>query len=122
MKNIRPENGFTLVELIIVIVVVGILAGMTVISYGSWRLSIAQKEVQSDLQLAASAMENSKNFMTGYPTALPSTFKSSQNVLVTYYSGNSSSYCLNGVSLANPSVRYYVNTSAGNKSPRVGTC
>lgn len=122
MAKIRVVNGFTLVELIIVIVVVGILAGMSVVSYGSWRVSIAQKEVQSDLQLAASAMENSKNFMTGYPTALPSTFRSSQNVSVTYHSGSSASYCLNGVSLANSSVRYYVNTSTGNKSPRVGVC
>lgn len=73
----RTSPAFTLVELAIVIVVLGILTGIVTVGYGKWRESIAQKEVQSDLQMAAAAMENAKNFSSGYPTdgTIPSSFK-----------------------------------------------
>lgn len=115
------SRGFTIVELTIVIIVIGILAGISVIGYGKWRESIAQKEVQSDLQMAAAAMENAKNFGTGYPDEIPETFKGSSNVSVSYYSGDNSSYCIDGVSVPNPSVHYFVDTTKG-KGPIFGTC
>ena len=54
----HSSAGFTIVELSIVIVVIGILAGIVIVGYGGRRDSVAKKEVQSDLQIVASAMEN----------------------------------------------------------------
>ena len=54
-------RGFTIIELVVVITVIAILAAIVVIGYGSWRNSVAKKEVFSDLSMAASAMEKSEN-------------------------------------------------------------
>lgn len=115
--------GFTLVELGIVIVVLGILTGITVVGYGKWRESIAQKEVQSDLQMAASAMENVKNFGSGYPTSqseLLAKFKGSEGVTVNLQWSTSSEYCVSGASVKYSSIRYYI--TAQNKEPKSGNC
>ena len=122
IKNSHPQNrGFTLIEIIVVVVVIAILSAIVMIGYGTWRITIANKEVQSDLQLAVSAMVNAKNFGTGYPTSLPSTFKNSPNVTVSYFSGDSGSFCITGVSTVVPTVTYYVNTTTGLK-PFTGSC
>lgn len=121
MKKHFP--AFTLVELVIVIAVLGILAGVSVIGYGKWRESIAKKEVQSDLQMAVTAMENTKNFGGGYPTdgKIPSSFKSSPDVDVLYGSGDAHSYCIQAASSIMPSIVYFVN-STDQKAPVQGTC
>ena len=74
-KSYQSESGFTVIEMIVVIVIVGLLAGLVGLSWNSWRTSAAQKAVKSDLKLASVAMENAKNFGTGYPTSLPATYK-----------------------------------------------
>jgi len=121
--NIRYsfKPAFTIVELIVVIVVLGILAGIVIAGYGNWRTSVAKKAVQSDLQMVAAAMEGAKNFENGYPTSLPSSFKASSNVTITYYSGSASDYCIDGVSTVNSSVRFFIDTTKG-KKPISGTC
>ena len=122
MNNSQLKNkGFTLIELIVVIIVLSILAAIVMIGYGTWRITVANKEVQSDLQLAASAMENARDFGSGYPTSIPSTFRNSPNVTVSYFSGDSGSFCITGTSTVVPSVSYYVNSSSGSK-PLAGTC
>ena len=115
------NSGFTIVELIIVVVIIGILAGIVIVGYGNWQDSVAKKSVQSDLKMAAVAMESAKNFGSGYPTALPSTFQSSPKVTVVYYSGNSTDFCIDGTYVSRPSVHYYIDTTKG-KDPRLGTC
>ena len=114
-------RGFTIVELAIIITVIGILAGITVIGYGNWQDSVAKDAVESDLQMVATAMENAKNFSQGYPTSIPSTFKGSPNVTITYSSGSSGQYCIQGSYVSRPGVQYYVSSSDG-KTPKPGTC
>lgn len=54
--------GFTIVELVVVIVVMGILATITVASYGNWRERTVTNQIKSDLNGVATAMENVRNF------------------------------------------------------------
>jgi type II secretory pathway pseudopilin PulG len=115
--------GFTLVEVIVIISVIAILVTLTIVVAGNWRTDTAKTEVKNDLKSVVGAMENYRNFNNGYPTSIPSTFTASTNVTVTYFSGNSSSYCINGVSKADSSVKYFVNSALANgKEPQAGTC
>lgn len=68
MNSIR--GGFTVVELIVVITVIAVLAGVTIFSYGQWQRRVAASSVQSDLQNAKSALENYQNFANDYPPNL----------------------------------------------------
>ena len=86
-KQDRKTTGFTIVELVIIVVIIAILAAIAMVSYGSWRSTVARKEVQSDLNVAAAAVENRLNTDSTYPSALPSSFKASPNVSVTYEGG-----------------------------------
>jgi uncharacterized protein (TIGR02145 family)/prepilin-type N-terminal cleavage/methylation domain-containing protein len=122
--NTKPKvdssRAFTIVELVLVIVVIGILAGITTIAWSGWRQNAAKSEVKSDLLTVASAMESAKNFGSGYPTSIPSNFSSSSNVTITYTSGDSSSYCIDGASKAVAAVTYFVSSTS--KNPVSGTC
>lgn len=101
------NSAFTLVEILVVVIIVAILAGVTITSYGLWRQDTAVTQVKSDLTQAAAAMENVRNFSdAGYPTTLPTTFTPSQDVTITYGNGTGNWFCLNGVSDMYPTEQY----------------
>lgn len=116
------NSGFTIVELMVVIVVIAMLASIVVVGYGKWQESIAKKAVQSDLKMAASAMEDKKNFSEGYPSSLPTTFKQSESSEVSYAWGNLQRYCLNGVSSRVSSVAYHIDSTQDKSVVREGIC
>ena len=120
-KQLRlTSNGFTIVELAVVITVLAILVGIVVVGYGAWRDSISVSAIKSDLLAAKSAMENERNFSNGYPVALPSSFDPSDEVTVTYSSGNATSFCLQGRSTKNTALVYKIRQT--DKEAQSGTC
>ena len=42
-------SGFTIVELVVVIVVIGVLASISIVSYGNFRRSITIAQLKNDL-------------------------------------------------------------------------
>lgn len=87
----RKDRGFTVVELMIIIVVIAVLAAMTIVAYGTWRKNMAKTEVKSDLLQASNLLESVHNFKNTYPTSLYSdqlseddkpSFQPSENVTV----------------------------------------
>lgn len=117
----RRTNGFTIVEVTVVIAVIGILAAVVVLSYGNWRTTTAQNEVKSDLSNVVSAMENARNFGNGYPLAIPSSFTASQDVTVTYTSGDATKYCVTGTNKTVTTVVYHIDSQLG-EDPQNGPC
>lgn len=92
-------SAFTIVELIVVITVIGILASIAIVGYGDWRKRTTITQLNSDLNGAASAMENYSNFNNTYPAAIPTTFKSSKGVSLSGGSLNSGkTYCIDATS------------------------
>ena len=71
------KNGFTIVELMIVIVVIAILAGIAIFGYASWRSSTIETALSSDLSSAASAMKQELNFNNTYSTIIPKSYRGS---------------------------------------------
>jgi Tfp pilus assembly protein PilE len=59
--------GFTLVELLIIIIVIGILATLTVVSYSEVQEQAAESSVKSDLQNAAAQLEKDRARDGVYP-------------------------------------------------------
>lgn len=90
MNRIRA-NGFTIVELIIVLITISILAGIVTTSFVSWQYHTADTAIKSDLMQAASLLESNRNFKNSYPTSIFSyelssddkpSFKPSEDVTV----------------------------------------
>ncbi len=124
-RNNRYKNrptGFTIVEIIVVIVVIGILATVTAVSYSGWNKRIIETQIKSDLKGAASAMESYRNFNNNYPDSIPSSFEPSQDVVLSGGGlGDGAEYCIDASSLKDSSIQYYIDQDYG-KDPQVGTC
>jgi len=120
MKHRTP--GFTIVELMIVIVTIGILAGIVILNVNGWKQRTQANQVQSDLKQAVSAMEDYRNTNDGYLVGLPPSFKASSGVTVTYTSGTATGYCINGKITATPTIAYYIQSTGRAPIPQAGTC
>lgn len=64
-KNLK--QGFTIVELIVVIVVIAILVSLTAVAYGYLRDRTYDETIKTDLQSVASAMQSYKAAVGTYP-------------------------------------------------------
>lgn len=116
------KRGFTIIEVVMVVAVIGVLASLTVIGWRSWQQTTTKNQVQTDIKQAAIAMESAKNFTeSGYPTALPSSFSAKSGVTVSYVGGNGTAFCIQAQSTKDTSVNYYIDSSQS-KEPQVGTC
>ncbi len=115
-------SGFTIVELVVVIVVIGVLASISIVSYGNFRRSITIAQLKNDLNGAAAALENYRNFNSGYPLTVPSTFSSSQHVSLTGGSSDGKTYCIDAVSSDDANLYYYINSANTNQGAQQGTC
>lgn len=82
--NSAQQQAFTIVELIIVVVIIGILAAVAIVGYGGVQRNAANKVLQSDLDQVGGEMQRYANANNGvYPTTLPTDLKASPNVTLT---------------------------------------
>lgn len=63
-------RAFTIVEVLVVVAIISILAGITIAAYGSWQRNMAKNTVQADLLHAASVIKSVHNFKNTYPTSI----------------------------------------------------
>jgi len=90
----KQKAGFTIVELLIVIVVIAILAAITIVAYNGITGRSKASALQSDLSQASKALE-SKKLMNGevYPADLESVNATSDK-LTYHYNSRSNTYCI----------------------------
>ena len=65
----KVRGGFTLIELAVIIVVVGILAGVGTVSYSAYMKRADEKAAEADLRQAAAQLEKYKADHGDYPLA-----------------------------------------------------
>lgn len=118
----RSNDAFTIVELMVVVIVIGILATISVVGYGQWRTGVNTSTVKNDLMAAASAMEGARSDANGYPSTIPSSFSPSQNVVITLASSSSKAFCLDGTYSTNSSIKYYADEKTRAGQPTAGSC
>lgn len=98
MANIK-QQAYSLIELVVIITVIGILAAISTVSYSSWRKSTITTQLKNDLTMAASAMENARNFDGSYPRYINNIYTPSQGISIDGGSNkDQSEYLLNVIS------------------------
>lgn len=85
-------SGFTIVEIIIVVVLLGILVAVVSVGYGNVRKTAALRAAQSDLLNVATSMERERQQNNAYPTSLPSDFEPSSDVSLTLSASGAEPY------------------------------
>ncbi|WP_432978017.1 prepilin-type N-terminal cleavage/methylation domain-containing protein [Dactylosporangium sp. CA-233914] len=78
-KRAAGDGGFTLVELLVVVVIIGVLVAIAVPMYLNYRKGAANKSAESDVRAAVSAVEQ---FYTENGNSYPATANSSGDKLV----------------------------------------
>lgn len=115
-RGTHTSTGFTVVELVVIVSVIGILVGIVAIGYGSWRQSTDASALQSDLLNAAAAMESKVNFSDSYPAQVASVYAPSEGVILEGGAVGTSNYCVSGT---RSGVSYFVTKQ---KVTLPGTC
>lgn len=115
------KNGFTIVELLIVIVIIGILAAITIISFNGIQRRASIAVVQANLTQAENKIQSIKvaDASERYPADLQATgLSSTADVTYQYtYTQADNSYCL---TIIRSGIVY--NVSSANPTPTQGAC
>jgi type IV pilus assembly protein PilE len=120
----QRHAGFTLIELAVVILIIGILAGLGIVAYGNWQASIAKDVLKSDLTSAASQLQSDVQWNNKYPETaslanrgkgLPHSEGTSYQ-----YSSTATTYCLTATSTRKGVPALMI--SNDNTTPREGVC
>jgi prepilin-type N-terminal cleavage/methylation domain-containing protein len=114
----QKHKGFTIVELLIVVVVIAILAAITIVAYNGIQNRAKLAAIQSDVSNAVKQLENIKTTDGSYPaTQALSSLKASGGNTLTYTAYNSGNgYC---VQYKRDSVSYYATNVV---QPKEGLC
>jgi prepilin-type N-terminal cleavage/methylation domain-containing protein len=114
LKNIQPlahrRSGFTIVELLVVIVVIGILASITIVAFNGVQQSAGAAVLKSDLRNAQSQLEIANISNGSYPADTSEVRASSGTVFE--YTNSGSSYCITASS-AIAATSFYIDSLVG---------
>ena len=119
MVNTRRNEGFTIVELLIVVVVIAILAAITIVSFNGISTRAKETALKSDLMSGAKQIQVMKATDGTYPVDTTTIKKATTTVFEYTYNNASGAFCLGATTSTAASLAYYV-TEGG--SIQAGTC
>ena len=98
-KAVQSEQGFTLLELIVVVAVLGILAAIALQQFSLYRSRATDAAMRSDLKNAALAMESYYGEFLDYPASVNALrlvgYRNTNGVTLTINVSSPSSFTLN---------------------------
>lgn len=110
-KPYAKPTGFTIVEILVVIVVIAILASITIISYNAIKNRSHEERIESALTDASSKLQKYNRENGAFPVneaAFTASIGDTSGITFTYVaSSDSEHYCLAAVSDTNVSVGAY---------------
>lgn len=98
MIKVAKQKGFTIVELLIVIVVIGILAAITIVAYNGIQQRTHQTVVQSDFSSSGKKLEEYRILNTGNAYPYNATMFVASGVKFSVKSYRYIAYCYNSAS------------------------
>ena len=121
MMSAHRQRGFTIVELLIVVVVIAILATITIVAYNGIKDRANRSSLSSSLANAARKMQTAGVEAQGvYPTTLPTGVNPSPGVgLSLSVTGSAGEFCINGT-MNNGALNMYYDSTKG--SSQDGLC
>lgn len=105
------KKGFTIVELLIVIVIIAVLAAITVVAYNGIQKRAQETKLKADLTNAAKQMEVAYALNASYPTSFPADVKRSDGVVLSL--STSTKYCINAELTSSTDIRWYYDAVSG---------
>ena len=118
-KTSTVSRGFTIIELLIVIVIIGILVAITAVSYNGITKQAKEATAKSDLKQASAQLEIDKaksSTNNQYPSTTSGLKSSSGTFLEITSTGTT--YCLSAT--AAPDIAFFITNT--NTAPQPGTC
>ena len=104
----QSNSAFTIIELLIVIVIIGILVAITAVSYNGITKSAKESALKSELKRISTSLELHKAKNGTYPTSLATAIPpiaNPTNANITYAPlNNGTSYSLTATDTSNPSI------------------
>lgn len=124
-RNRDKEDGFTLLELIIVFAVIGILTLIAVPAFQNQREAAAVSSVKSDLRNSGMNMEQSLlSNSNRYPSYIPNYTQKSPGTKIDLdlTTSNEQKFCIIGTHKEYPTIKFSYDSSMGGLLPRTQNC
>ena len=126
MKWALLQKGFTIVELLIVIVIIAILAAITIVAYNGIQGRATEAGITADLQSSTQRLEQEK-ILGGSDIYEPDTITKYLNATgnhstVEYVYGSKSTFCFQATGLKQSNQVYYVDSRNGITAVTKGLC
>jgi type IV pilus assembly protein PilA len=130
------DNGFTLIEILVVIIIIGILAAIAIPALLGQRKRGYDASLKSDLRTVATEFETYNTDDRGYPLSLDGTtlsgaavlldgdpiHLSKDNSIAVTFNASADAYCLVGSNAKATASWYYVSSRGGLQGSGTSSC